>query len=69
LNLPRVLLADDHSSVIERVGALLRPNFEAVGTVVELYLKAIFRGVRSIDTQTIVLIDKIAGIKASARVS
>jgi hypothetical protein len=30
LNRPRVLLADDHSSVIERVGGLLRPNFEVV---------------------------------------
>jgi len=33
LNRPRVLLADDHSAVTERVSALLRANFEVVGTV------------------------------------
>jgi DNA-binding NarL/FixJ family response regulator len=33
LNRPRVLLADDHSSVIERVSALLQPGFEVVGAV------------------------------------
>jgi DNA-binding NarL/FixJ family response regulator len=31
VNRPRVLLADDHSSVIERVSALLQPGFEVVG--------------------------------------
>ena len=33
MNRPRVLLADDHSSVTDRVSALLQPNFEVVGTV------------------------------------
>ena len=33
MNRPRVLLADDHSSVIERVSALLQPGFEVVGAV------------------------------------
>jgi DNA-binding NarL/FixJ family response regulator len=33
LNRVRVLLADDHSSVCERVAALLDPEFEVVGTV------------------------------------
>ena len=33
MNRPRVLLADDHSSVTERVSALLQPNFEVVGAV------------------------------------
>ncbi len=33
MNRPRVLLADDHSSVIERVRALLHPKFEVVGAV------------------------------------
>jgi DNA-binding NarL/FixJ family response regulator len=31
VNRPRVLLADDHSSVIERVSALLQPGFQVVG--------------------------------------
>ncbi len=29
----RVLLADDHSVVLDRVGALLRPTFDVVGAV------------------------------------
>ncbi len=33
MNRPRVLLADDHTSVVERVSALLQPDFEVVGTV------------------------------------
>jgi DNA-binding NarL/FixJ family response regulator len=33
VNRPRVLLADDNSSVIERVSALLQPGFEVVGAV------------------------------------
>lgn len=33
MNRPRILLADDHSSVIERVSALLQPAFEVVGAV------------------------------------
>ena len=33
MNRPRVLVADDHSSVIDRVVALLRPDFEVVGAV------------------------------------
>ncbi len=33
MNRPRVLLADDHSSVIERVSELLQAEFEVVGAV------------------------------------
>ena len=33
LNRARVLLADDHSAVLDRVGALLSATFEVVGTV------------------------------------
>ncbi len=29
----RILLADDHPQLLERVAALLRPSFEVVGTV------------------------------------
>ena len=29
---PRVLVADDHPMVLDRVVSLLRPNFEVVGT-------------------------------------
>ena|SRR5215472_2347403 len=32
LDHPRVLLADDHSLVLERVLSLLKPNFQVVGT-------------------------------------
>ena len=35
MNRPRVLLADDHSSVTDRVSALLQPNSEVVGTVTD----------------------------------
>jgi DNA-binding NarL/FixJ family response regulator len=33
LNQPRVLLADDHHPIIERVTVLLQPSFEIVGAV------------------------------------
>jgi DNA-binding NarL/FixJ family response regulator len=33
LSRPRVLLADDHVSVVERVSALLQPDFEVIGAV------------------------------------
>jgi len=33
LSRPRILLADDHISVVERVSALLKPDFEVVGSV------------------------------------
>ena len=33
MNRPRILLADDHSSVTERVSELLQPSFEVVGAV------------------------------------
>ena len=32
MNRPRVLVADDHSIMLDRVVSLLRPNFEVVGT-------------------------------------
>ena len=32
---PRVLLADDHSAFLERTAALLKPQFEIVGTVAD----------------------------------
>ncbi len=44
MNRPRVMLADDHSSVTERVRALLQPNFEVVGVVAngkELLLESV----------------------------
>jgi DNA-binding NarL/FixJ family response regulator len=30
---PRILIADDHQLVLERVGALLRPRFDVIGMV------------------------------------
>lgn len=33
MNRPRILLADDHASMIERVKALLKADFEVVGSV------------------------------------